>query len=787
MKPLDRKLLRHLARLWPQLAAIALLGAIGVAVAVMAWAGLKSITVAEDRFYGRTRFADVFAGAERAPSSLVPRLKAIEGVTSVDARPSAGGLMAVPGLLRPATVRLIGLPDDPRAALNTLVLADGRLPAADRPDEAVALKAFLDAAHVRLGDRLTMTVGGRQSSFRIVGAALSPEYVFAPSSESSLPDDAHNAVVWAGRLPVEKAAGQVGAFAQVAFTLAAGARPAEVIRRVDRILAPYGGTPAVARKDQPSHAIIDGGLKRLRRLSLLMPPFFLIVAAALTNVVVGRLVETEREQIGLLKAFGYGDLEAATPYLKLSALIGTAGALLGGALGAVLAALLTGLWSQYFRFPVFTPQFNWTVFVAASVLAVAASVGGSAFAVARVARLRPAVAMQPPPPTAYRRGLLDRLDVTRWLDQPTRMILRRIERFPGKAALTVAGLIASLALLVGTQFMFDALDHVVEHAYYRTQRWNEQLGFFHPRQVRAVTEAARLPGVLAAEPVRVTIAWAAGPKNRKRIPLMGLEPGAALARPLDHAGAVIPFEGRGVILSQALAQDLGVRPGDRVALDLLEGRRPSVDLPVTALAEDYSGGVAYMARSQLNIILGDGDLASGADLLAVVADQSALYAALEARPQVVSAASRDDTVADWRKAMSQSFSISIVFYLGFAAAIAFGVAYNMGRITLAERSRDLATLQVLGFSKLECVYILLGELAVLGLAAIPFGVLAGVGMAHVMSVAFRHEDLRFPVIITARTLAVSLSGYLAAIGLAAAMLTPRVWRLDLVSVLKTRD
>ena len=113
------------------------------------------------------------------------------------------------------------------------------------------------------------------------------------------------------------------------------------------------------------------------------------------------------------------------------------------------------------------------------------------------------VAMQAPPPTAYRRGLLDRLDVTRWLDQPTRMILRRIERFPGKAALTVAGLIASLALLVGTQFMFDALDHVVEHAYYRTQRWNEQLGFFHPRQARAVTEATCLPGVLAAERERL--------------------------------------------------------------------------------------------------------------------------------------------------------------------------------------------------------------------------------------------------------------------------------------------
>lgn len=160
MKPLDKKLLRDLRRLAPQVLAIALLSAMGVAVAVMSFAGLKALTVAEDRFYGATRFADVFATATRAPRSLVRQLQAIDGVTAVDARAATGGLAPIPGLVRPASVRLIALPDDPHSALNGLVLDQGRLPDAARPNEAVALKSFLKAANVKLGDRLVATVGG---------------------------------------------------------------------------------------------------------------------------------------------------------------------------------------------------------------------------------------------------------------------------------------------------------------------------------------------------------------------------------------------------------------------------------------------------------------------------------------------------------------------------------------------------------------------------------------------------------------------------------------------------
>ena len=500
--PLDRKVLRDLWRMRFQILAVALLIGCGVAVATMSFSAQAALSRAQRTFYAATRFADVFADAKRAPVSLVADLSAIDGVTRADARLVGYGLMNLPGLTRPATTRLIALPEDSGSALNRLSLVRGRLPDPGRLDEVVALATFLEAAHVRLGQRLTAVVGGREVAFTVVGAALSPEYIYVPSPESFMPDDAHQAVFWAPRMAVEQATGTAGVFNSVSLGLASGASPEAVLREVDRALAPYGGRAALARKDQPSHAFLNAELKELSTSATILPPFFLIVAAALVHLTVVRMVEAEREQIGLLKAFGYSDAEAAAPYLKLAAAIGLIGAGLGGLTGAWLGVAIVDLYRDYFRFPVLDPGFHWPAFLAAAAIAVAAALGGSLVAVRRAAALSPAVAMQPPRPAAYRPSAIDRMLQRVKVDQATRMILRHVERYPARAGLAVLGLAASLALLISSQFLFDSLEQVIAQTYFRTQRWSEAVRFDEPRGPAAVSEAGRLPGALAAEPVR---------------------------------------------------------------------------------------------------------------------------------------------------------------------------------------------------------------------------------------------------------------------------------------------
>ena len=401
--------------------------------------------------------------------------------------------------------------------------------------------------------------------------------------------------------------------------------------------------------------------------------------------------------------------------------------------------------------------------------------------------LSPAVAMQPPRPPDYRPGPLETMGLMRRLDQPTRMILRSLERFPLRASMTALGLAASLTLLVGTQFMFNALDYVLDHAYFRAQRWGEAVGFAEVRDVRALATVRRLPGVYAADPVRIAPARVQANGREVRSIVDGLEPSALLARPLDAAGGVIPFEGRGLILSEALAHKLNVRPGDTIDLEITEGRGARARLPVTAVAEDYSGLSVYMARPALNHLLAEGDVASGAQLLVRASDRSAFYKAIERTPAIVAASSRDDTVAGWRQVMTEAFRITILFYVGFAAAIAFGVAFNTGRIALAERSRDLATLHVLGFGHGECAYILLGELLTLALLATPVGLVGGRLFAQGLVMAYSRDELRLPAIVGPESYGVALVAYALAVVAACVLVGRRIWRLDLVAVLKTRE
>jgi putative ABC transport system permease protein len=785
--PLDRKVLRDLWRMRWQVLAIALLIACGVAVSVMAFSAQRALAAAQSRFYTQTAFADVFANAKRAPMSLAARLARLDGVTATDVRIIQTGLMDVPGLTRPATARMVSLPERDEQALNRIRLTQGRMPDPHRTDEAVALKTFLDAAHVRLGDRLTAVVGGRAFTFTIVGAALSPEYVYVPAPESFMPDDAHRAVLWLPRRALERAAGMAGAFNAVGLRLAPGASEAAVLQALNQLLGPYGGRAAYGRADQPSHAFLVAELKELSTSAAILPPVFLLIGAALVHMTVSRLVEAEREQIGLLKAFGYRDWEATSPYLKTAGAIGLVGAVCGGLVGAALGAAVVDQYRNYFRFPDLEVAFHWPAFLLSATVAVVAAVLGSVTAVRRAAALSPAVAMQPPRPAAYRRSALDRLVAGLRVDQATRMVVRRLERFPGRAALTTLGLAASLALLLGTQFLFDSLDQVVDQAYFRTQRWTESVAFQEARGLEALQDLKRMPGVVGGEPTRNVAVRLKSTGRQELTRIAGLEPDAALQRPLDAADRPLPLAGRGLVVSEALAGKLGVRAGQSLWAEVVDGRAPQALLPVTAVARDYSGFSAYMPRRELNRLMGEGDVADGAQLLVASDLRPAFYQAIERTPFVIGAASRDETVRAWRQAMAEAFRVNITFYVGFAAAIAFGVAYNMVRIALSERARDLATLHVLGFGHAECAYILAGELAILVLAAVPVGFLGGRALAYGLVAAYSRDEVRLPAVISAQSHGVALAAFLSAVLLAAMMVLPRVWKLDLVAVLKTRD
>lgn len=787
MRALNRKLFRDLWRIKTQALAIALVIGCGVATVVMSFGILVSLTETRNAYYDRYRFADVFATVKRAPESLRRDIELVDGVQRAQTRIVADVTLDVPTIAEPVTGRLISHEVGTMAPLNELALRQGRLPKARASDEVTVNEAFAVAHGFRPGDEVTAILNGRKRTLKIVGIALSPEYVYAIGPGQLVPDDKRFAVLWMARDALEAAYDLDGAFNSVTLLLNRGASTAAVIERLDAILARYGGTGAIERRDQLSHSFLQSDLDQLTTIGRIIPPIFLAVAAFLLNMVIGRLVEIEREQIGLLKAFGYTNGEVGAHYLALVLAIATIGTLLGFVLGAWLGRELTELYARFYRFPFLHYQISTGVFAIAALVSVAAAVVGTLRVVWRVIALAPAVAMMPAAPTHYRQTVLDALGLLGAVSRMTRMIVRHITRWPLRAALTSVGVALSIAVMVGSIFALDAIDHMIDVYFFQAQRQDASLIFVEPRSAAAVYDAAHLPGVLRAEPFRQVAAEIQFAHRSERVAITGLDDAAALSRLLDAKLNTVTAPPRGLMLTTKLAAKLGAAAGQHVIVEAKEGRRHKAAVPVSAVVEEYIGISAYMHIDALNRFMGDGPVASGVHVKIDPSQAGRFYRALKETPSLAGVSIKSSAVRLFRETMNETMVTIISFYIMFGGLIAFGVIYNVARISLSERGRELASLRVLGFTKVEVGYILLGELALLTLAAIPIGCAGGYGLAWFMSSAMDTDLFRVPLIVKPATYGLAVATVLAAALASSVAVAVRINGLDLIAVLKTRE
>jgi putative ABC transport system permease protein len=787
MNALNRKLLRDLWRLRGQVLAIAMVVASGVAVLVMSLTTLSSLQETAATYYERYRFADVFASVTRAPEHLAARIADIPGVQHVETRISKLATLDITGFGEPVIGQLVSIPERGESVLNRLALLAGRRVQPDHPDEVVLSEPFADAHRLDTGSRLHAIINGKRRQLTVVGIALSPEHVYAIGPGALMPDNRRFGVLWMGREALEAAYDLDGAFNDVTLSLLHGTQPEAVIQPMDQLLARYGGIGAIARADQLSNWFLINEIDQLETLARILPTVFLVVAAFLTNMVLARIIATERSEIGLMKAFGYRNTEIAWHYARLVMAITAVGIVLGWLVGAWFGKVSTGLYAEFYRFPllIYAPQPS--TFAIGALVSLGAALAGTFGSLRRAAMLPPAEAMRPPAPTLYRRTRLSTSRIAAWLDQPTRIILRQIVRWPGRSLLTSAGIALSVGVLVMALQWIDSINHIVQVYFFDTQRQDMMVGLVEAQSDTAAHELAHLPGVLSVEPMRIVSAYLRHGNRSHRGALTGVPPDAQLQRVYDAGGYVVPLPPGGVVLGTKLAEKLGVTTGDTLQVDVLEGRRPQLQIPVVGLFETYIGIPAFIDLATLNRLLKERPSLEYANLLVDDADRAALYAGLKAMPEISAVMLREAAISTFHDTLAETLLIYISFFAMFACTLGFGVVYNSTRIALSERGRELATLRVIGFSRAEISYILLGEVALLIFIGLPLGCLAGQGLAWLMTTAFETELYRVPLVIELSTYGTAVLVALLATAASAALVRRRLDRLDLVSVLKTRE
>lgn len=787
MTALNRKLIRDLYHMRGQALAICLVLACGVATFVMSFCTINSLQLTEETFFERYRFADVFVHLKRAPQVFLEQLRALPGVAQLEARIVVEVTLDVPGLLDPAVGRLNSVPDRNEPILNKLYLRRGRYIEPDRPGEVMVHEGFAEAHELVPGNTLSAIINGKKQELTIVGIVLSPEYVYPVRPGEFIPDNKRYGVFWMGHTQLAAAFDMQGAFNDIVCSVLPGAIEADVIKQLDRLTNHYGGTGAFGRSDQPSYRFISNEMTQLQTMASLPPFIFLTVTAFMLHVVLSRLIGIQREQIATLKAFGYSSWEVGWHFFKLVLLLVIIGTVLGIGLGAWLGYSLTQVYTRFFRFPEFYFTLPLWVALAGFGVSLLAAAVGTAMAVWSAVRLPVAVAMRPESPMTFRTTWLERLGLQRLFTPALRIVLRNLERQPMKTAMGCVGIGMSIAIVVMGHCARDAVNEMIDLAFKTAQRQDITVSFVEPTTSRVVHDLEHLPGVLQVEPFRAVPARLRYEHHSRRLAILGLPEERRLYRLLNQRAQEIDLPEDGLVVSAKLAEIFACRLGDWIEVEILEGERPTRSVQLVGLIDDFTEPAAYMRKSAIHRLLREGESQSGAFLRVDADQQNRLYRELKQIPRIASINMKRMMIDTFQQLMDENLYRMIFFNVFFASVIAFGVVYNSARISLSERSRELATLRVMGFTRGEISGMFLGELAIITLLAIPLGLALGYALAWLMMLALNTETQRFPLIIHSSTYAMAVSITVAATCISGLLVRRRLDRLDLVAVLKARE
>ncbi|HEY9172945.1 MAG TPA: FtsX-like permease family protein, partial [Verrucomicrobiae bacterium] len=405
----------------------------------------------------------------------------------------------------------------------------------------------------------------------------------------------------------------------------------------------------------------------------------------------------------------------------------------------------------------------------------------------RAAKLPPAEAMRPEPPANFRPALVERTGIAHLFSHSFRIAVRNLERRPMQALFTVAGLALATGILIVPSCFRDSVAELLGFQWDVVQRQDMNLGLVEPASVQVTHLLRQLPGVIAVEPFRGAAARLRFGHRSRQLGIQGTPANTRHSRVIDATYREIPLPANGLVISAKLAEVLGAQVGDELTVEFLEGRRPIRTVPLVAVSEDLTGFGAHMEMRALNRLLGEGDIINGASFTIDPAQRREFLHALKAIPRVSWVGIKNSLRENFRQTTAASINLIQKIYSAFAIVVAIGVVYNNARISLAERARELATLRVVGFSEREVGAVLITELAILALIALPLGLLLGTGFATFLVQSINTETVRLPVILTPHNYAFATLIVTVAAAVSAVVVLRRLKQLDLVGALKAPE
>lgn len=787
MRALTKKLFRDLWNLKIQTLTISIIVTGGLALLISSWSSYESLQNSRQNFYDRYIFADLFAEMKRAPQGIEKKLQNIPGISLVEGRIVIDGLASIQGQDEPAVMRLVSLPASGNSILNKLFLRQGRLPVESAEvSEVVLHEAFAKAHGILPGQFVQVLVEGKHQKLQVVGIGTSPEYIYAISSISVLPDDVHFGLMWVPYKTLSRLSERQDSINSISAVLESNANPQAVIKELDRKLAPYGTLGTYQRKDQLSHRFLEDEMKQQKGTAIVTPVIFLSVAAFLVHIIFSRLISLNRPQIATLKALGMSDKEVSMHFFTLVFCMILLGIIPGILFGVYVGKLFAHIYLEFYHFP----NLNYTISARAVIAGVFAgllpAMMGAWQSISRVFKLTPATAMRPPTPPAFQQNLLDKI-IPSGTSPLNKIILRNLFHRPDRLLMITMGMATSLGILITAMSWGGMVSEFMSTQFQRVQRENIEITFLHPVDLNSLQTLRHKKGVLAVEGYRSVPIRIHHLHLKKEIPLTGIPEKPLLRQSIDTNLRPVPLPEYGILLGRFFSERWKIRKGDTVDIEVLDGRQQKFSIVVSGISDEFFGLSATMKIGDLLALLDEAPGVNRVLLTADPAELTHLYVELKNIPEIGSIVFKNFMYRGFQSTMGNIISVATIILISFALAIGIGVIYNSIRVNFAERSWEMATLEVMGMKKNDVFTIIFLEVSLQVLCSLVPGCFIGHWMTVISFSDIHTETFAMPIIIRLETYAKGIMIVILTLLFCSLLMYRMIGRLNLVDALKARD
>ncbi len=742
MRLLRRSLRRDLRARWAQFVTVGVTIMLGVALFGASFDAFQNLTASYQAMYDQLAFADMVASG-----GPVEQVAAAGGsVAGVDATTTrAVGEVPVRIGTHSQLARIVGLPADGKPSVDAVLVLRGSNLDPARDDQVLVEQHLAGAGSLEPGDKLDVMTADGWRTVTVAGIVASPEYLWPARSrqEVLVPYDQWGVLFGPGSLVESLPSAAIQH--EVLFRLAPDA-PEGALDALGTAVLGAGAVDAQRQVDQPSSATLQEDVNGFGELSIMFPMMFLLAGALAMAVLLGRMVASQRAQIGMLLASGFARRSILWHYLAFGLLVGLVGSVLGVVLGSLAAATISQLYTAAISVPITVIEVRPLTVLIGLVMGPIAGALAAYFPARRAARTSPAEAMRGELPSGHGSvSLVERLVPparrlpTRWL-----VSLRGLGRSPRRTISTILGIAIATMLVLVSWGMIDTVQVLLDRQFNQVQRQDATVLFATPLPAGKVGTVLAVDGVAGADPELDAQGAIVHGDARYATTIVGLPPHTTMHGFIAADGSTLALPGSGVLLGAAMQDRLDVHIGDEVGIDL--GRGNVTSLPVAGFVDEPFGTYAYASLDTVAALTGQaaGDPMVGSALVRYEdgADPAAVADRLGVLPAVAAVvASRG--LYDLAQQFMGLFYVFIGVMLLFGAVMAFALIFNTMTANIAERATELAALRALGMARGTVSRLVTAEnflLTVLGLVP---GLIGGYLLAAVFMASFSSDLFSF--------------------------------------------